>query len=600
MFERLQLGIALYSLKIVFGWYIVAGFTTGFTAMYALDHQSKENEIRAALWGSVTLLGCVVPVCWMLFNFFYAEKHGFSISWWYLFGWGVLVVVGSAAAFYVQRKWTQKFDLFKHRLTLGTLAERDKKTDVRKIREVLPQPIKYNPVEYFDMKKGMFLGLDERRMPIYWPADLPLPHTAIIGKSGSGKGVAAQNIIAQAAQFKHAVIVLDPKNDEWMPHVLYAACKAAGIPYAFVDLRPAAPPQINLFRGADRHQLDELMQAGFSLAEKGDNADFYRLKDRQACAWLAARIKAGDTPASLYEEHGAHLEKTAEGFAGYLREMADIAAVNATEGLDLANVVAHGGIVYVVGSMRNEKVKRLQRMMVIRAIQLAEERDRLGEKLRPVGILMDEFIYHISRAALEALGAARDKGVYCLLAFQGIADLARCPSDLSPEAVQGAVIENTQIKLVYQLQDPTTAEFFAAMTGKIQVDDETRKVEKNIALVETMETERSIRQTERCLIDETMMTTLYKNLGAIIGLQDADPSRLKGEFIMVNSIKVKKDRDAITPKAWPGAQLKEFNPAEIPALPVSPQPANMPPPVDFSLPAIPGEEAAVTNNKDES
>ncbi|GEM_PF-1094274 len=582
MFDTFKAGAALYTYKAVYDWYLVAGLIAGFAAMHAFDQHKKENDVAATVWGSVTLLGCAVPLCWFIFNAAFASQIGRLMSDYYLYWWAAMVVVGAVASLLFQRKWTQHFDVFKSRFTLRTKLERNKKTDVRTIDKVLPDPIKFKPSKYFDAAQGLFLGLGENSNPLYWPAGRPWVHMAVIGSNGSGKGVQIQCLISQAASQRHAVFVMDPKNDEWMPHCLKAAADAAGIPFHFVDLRPAAPSQINLFRGADRHQLDELMQAGFGLAEKGTDADFYRLKDRQACAWLSARIGPLDTPASLFTEHGAHLEKVAEGFAGYLKEMADIAAVNANEGLDLAKIVEEGGIVYVAGSMRNEKIKRLQRMVVVRAIQLAETRDRLSGTLRPVGIVMDEFIYHISKAALEALGAARDKGVYCVLAFQGIGDLARVPADLSADAVKGAIVENCKIKFVYRLEDPDTALWFAAMTGSIQADDESRKVEKNLVLVETLEGDRTIRQTDRFLIDENMLTNLHEGLGVAIGLKGFVKDCHKGEFISISRMDVAKDRAAITPQEWPGYQFKAFDPKDLPALPTAQSSDAV-----FELPALP-------------
>ncbi|TKF93720.1 TraM recognition domain-containing protein, partial [Vibrio sp. F13] len=108
-----------------------------------------------------------------------------------------------------------------------------------------------------------------------------------------------------------------------------------------------------------------------------------------------------------------------------------------------------------------------------------------------------ELKYHISKAAMEGLGAARDKGIHMLLAHQSVADLRDCPADLNSDAVVGAVVENTKFKLVYKLQDPETAEWVAKMSGTILVDDETRSVETDATLSEIVDTKRTLRQAER-------------------------------------------------------------------------------------------------------
>lgn len=147
-------------------------------------------------------------------------------------------------------------------------------------------------------------------------------------------------------------------------------------------------------------------------------------------------------------------------------------------------------------------------MILIRLFQLAEMRDRVAGKPRPIAIFLDELKYHISKPAMEGLGAARDKGVHMILAHQSISDLRECPADLNADAVVGAVVENTKFKLVYRLQDPDTAKWISEMSGTILVDDETRYVEANKSLSEVMEDKRNIRMAERQYVDTNMLLNL--------------------------------------------------------------------------------------------
>ncbi|MDP2152209.1 MAG: TraM recognition domain-containing protein [Methylotenera sp.] len=150
-------------------------------------------------------------------------------------------------------------------------------------------------------------------------------------------------------------------------------------------------------------------------------------------------------------------------------------------------------------------------------IQLCERRDRTQGKPRPVCAVLDEAKYHISKPFLESLGAARDKGLHVVLAHQSQADLLDCPADLNGQAVLGAVMENCSLKLVYRVEDPKTAEWLARKSGRIQVDDEVRRVSKNAALSEVVDNERQIRQTERFLVDENMILNLHKSQAVVFG-----------------------------------------------------------------------------------
>ncbi len=115
------------------------------------------------------------------------------------------------------------------------------------------------------------------------------------------------------------------------------------------------------------------------------------------------------------------------------------------------------------------------------------------------------------------MGAARDKGVHLVLAHQSLGDLRDCSKDLNPDAVVDAVVENCRIKICYRVMNPATAEWLAAMSGAIQVDDETRKIEKNIAQAETVMGERAIRQAERYYIDVNMLLNLPPSVSVVYG-----------------------------------------------------------------------------------
>ncbi|STT63620.1 MobB protein [Klebsiella pneumoniae] len=99
--------------------------------------------------------------------------------------------------------------------------ERNTRTDVRKVKELLPDPIEYNPLDYIDLKKGVFIGLNKDDQPQYITIkEFKTQHAAIIGTTGSGKGVTATVLLYQAILLGEAVFVEDPKDDEWAPHVL--------------------------------------------------------------------------------------------------------------------------------------------------------------------------------------------------------------------------------------------------------------------------------------------------------------------------------------------------------------------------------------------
>jgi hypothetical protein len=139
---------------------------------------------------------------------------------------------------------------------------------------------------------------------------------------------------------------------------------------------------------------------------------------------------------------------------------------------------------------------------------------------------------------MEALQGARDKGLSVVMAHQSIADLRDCPKDLDPESVVGGVMENGKLKVLYQVQDPDTAEWLAKKSGTTLVDDEVRSVRKNLALSEVVSGERSIRQAETYAVDTNQMLNLPKQVAVVFGLS-------KTEFVQTAAVRVTKDPEAL-------------------------------------------------------
>nr|WP_012219808.1 TraM recognition domain-containing protein [Vibrio sp. 23023]ABX76995.1 Mobilization protein TriK [Vibrio sp. 23023] len=456
-------------------------------------------------------------------------------------------IAGIVSHIYLRRTYAPILNRLKLRLTKRTEAARDERTDIRTLKEYLPSGINYDPEDYIDLDKGVFVGLNVDHQPQYIPLEkIRKQHAGINGTTGAGKGVITGLVLYQLILADEGVFALDPKDDEWAPHLLRYACEKAGKPFHLINLNKETP-QLDLLAGTTPAQIEELLVAGFSFAEKGDLADFYRIDDRKAAreAPRKASEEERQTIAGLFQsDYVQGIADTIKAFYGKMEEMSLIPAINAPNGLNLNRVFEEGGCCYIIGSMRNSKILITQKMILIRLLQLAETRDRIHGAPRPIAIFLDELKYHISKPAMEGLGAARDKGVHMFLAYQAVGDLRDCPADLNGDAVVGAVVENTKIKFVYRLQDPDTAEWVAKMTGKILIDDESRYVETNSTLSEVVEGKRNIKQTERYLVDTNMWLSLPDGVGYIF-TTDSIP-----KLSLISPIKVQKQPlELFTPSA---------------------------------------------------
>jgi hypothetical protein len=446
----------------------------------------------------------------------------------------------------------QKAEQLKKLITRTSSLERNKKTDIRNIDAFLPSDKqRFEPLSYINYEKGFFIGLSEEKSPIYIKkGDWETAHILLTGRTRSGKGIGAQIIGAQSIQKKELFVVLDPKLDNYMPHIYNKICDESNQPYHFLDLRQSAHPQINLFDGCSEELIENMLIGAFSLTEKGTDADHYRIGDRKAARQTARYMvqHPGVTPREVLTVFAEEWKENAAGFAAALEEMAELPAVNRRSGgINIVNLERTGGCLYVVGDMMNTRVIRMQRMILIRLMMLAKNRDQMEEQ-RIIRVFADEFRVHISRPFIVSLGASAGWRLLSILAFQSFEDLRDCPADLDAEMVKGAVIENCAIQLSYRIKDPITAELLARSTGTILVDTETREVEKNVLLTETVG-DRRISQSERYLVDVNMITSLpvpdqeQKTIGCgvLVGAGKL------AQFCFTSPIMVERNKAAITP-----------------------------------------------------
>lgn len=521
----------------------------------ALSVDESRKTLRAILFSAFVL--SLMPVAAVILAPTWAENLDVPLEFFVvdLLFYPVAVAASWYGAWWILRHGVHKWE----RLAVGwkkaSTLERNRRTDVREMGKFLPKAEEnFDPLLYINEKKGIFVGLNEDRQPFYIDyEDWRISHVLLTGRTRAGKGVSAQTILWQAVQRKEFCIVLDPKSDAFMPHVYKAACDKSGQPWVFLDLRSGAHPQINMIEGCDEETIENMLIGAFSLSEKGDAADFYRLGDREAALQVArhvsSRVKAGQpcpTPAEVYAMFGEGWKDNAAGFSAAMREMAELQSVNrASGGVDIEALERSGGMLYVVGDMGNTRIVRMQRMLLIRLMMLAKKRDYITQDPRTITVFADEFKVHISKPFMTSLGASAGWGLHCILAFQSLQDLADCPADLDKDAVRGGVMENCALQLSYRIKDPETAEWLARSTGKILVDDESRKITKNLAQAETFDDERTVRLAERYFVDENMMLNMPKGCGVLSGASTLPA------FCYTSPIKVQRDLIAVTPTILP-------------------------------------------------
>jgi len=112
-----------------------------------------------------------------------------------------------------------------------------KKSDITTVETVTGGS--FDPSSHWKPDAGVFLGRQsDDAQPVYIPNELYLErHMQIIGPTGSGKGVLLGNLAAQAIHAGRGLVVIDPKRDKYMGHILADACRKAGRKLHIVDLQ---------------------------------------------------------------------------------------------------------------------------------------------------------------------------------------------------------------------------------------------------------------------------------------------------------------------------------------------------------------------------
>ena len=471
--------------------------------IFKIKHESG-FLIRSGLMSLMSF--AMIPVAIYL-----AENMNLSF---YVVAWGACFFAGLFFATYGARMLQAKFSLFFSRFTVKNKIRKGSKTDIRYMDKELPNLPDYNPHKFINLKKGVFIGLDEMVKPIYLLLDdWYKRHFLIVGATRAGKGVAMQSLGVQSLMLGETVVFLDPKGDQYMPHILKAQCDKQGVPYHYIDLTKDEP-QINLIADFSTRDLKNCLVEAFSQREMGSESDVYRKNEQEFLENLANFIveqnQAANTKSLAELCNDYEISRYADNYKSSvsdLNKLTRIAAINAANASSLAALIEQGGCIYIVGDLLDETMKKIQRFIFCRVVQLARNYESQNAP-RQITVFADELVAHISRFVAESYTVSLGWGLKIVSAIQSLKLLKGAPADIDPEFLLGAVFDNSQNKLFYRADDIATADFLSDMTGKIQVEDEQKLVTRNSLNSEKLDRQTRLISSERNLYDRNMILKL--------------------------------------------------------------------------------------------
>ncbi len=282
------------------------------------------------------------------------------------------------------------------------------------------------------------------------------------------------------------------------------------------------------------------MVEAFSQREMGSESDVYRKNEQEFLENLAKFIceqnqglnQEAKSLADICKDYD--IERYADKYKSSvsdLNKLLNVPAINATNGKSLSELLAGGGCIYIVGDLLDETMKKIQRFIFCRIVQLARNHanevsdsvlvgsisrnannsninDKNHNEEKNITVFADELVAHICRFVAESYTVTLGWNLKIVSAIQDLKLLRGAPADLDPEFLKGAVFGNSQNKLFYRADDIDTADFLSDMTGKIQIEEEQKLVTRNSLNSEKLDKQTRLIQSERNYFDRNMILNL--------------------------------------------------------------------------------------------
>ena len=340
----------------------------------------------------------------------------------------------------------------------------DRESDIREEKKNIKMKT-FNPADFYK-KDNIFIALDESDNPLYVPLDTwRKTNMQIIGPTRYGKGVAIGVISDQVIKQGDSLIYIDPKNDEFLPQIMYQSALELNRPFLYLTLHDDGIGSYSPFKGGTERDALSRLTSAFSLESTGNPAtDYYKSVEM---SFLTEAFKKGRSIKSLIEQLKGN-EKTSRTNAemSAWNEVNSLCPSKKTSSFNIENALLSGAIVYVQGKLDDSVVKTATKVFIREIIQ--ESKRLVKTRTNHLTVIVDEVSFLVSKTLAEALSTTLADNVNFVLAYQSIDDLLNLDdATVNPRYINQNINVNSQLKLVYGGKDFATAEWVANMSGTI-------------------------------------------------------------------------------------------------------------------------------------
>lgn len=386
---------------------------------------------------------------------------------------------------------------------------------------------KYLPVKYFKNNQT-FIGKDiDTNKPVYIDDGeifrKELPHFAIVGASGKGKGSFSQTFLSQMILKGYPAIVFDPNDDTHLMKNLNFHANKVGRKFRLINFKDYLVSQIDILQKCSAYEFEELMGNMFPYLEyKDSDGNYYNQYSRDVIQKYYIKELNGaecmhDLHQKVFDKYGEDALKNPNGelpqFVSEFLSLSNRPLVKVRNSISIKESIEAGDVVYISCPRLNKRTELavLCKAFMMRIVQILQNRD---ENSKHVFMFIDEFPSFANLLVKESIEQLRKKACTMLVNLTSFESLDGIRSDVDGGSVKTAIITNS-IKLIYQQPNVKISRSISDMTGTKIVYKENKIIKRNSAMKEIEEAY----ETTKIPVEVNVFSpTLIENLPSNVAL----------------------------------------------------------------------------------
>lgn len=381
--------------------------------------------------------------------------------------------------------------------------------------ELFHQAVAFDPLKYLQNNK-YFLGLDHQtQKPLYNQESI---HTQIVAPTRSGKGVFMGIKTVEVLKEKRGLIIVDPKEDDFLPQIIIEELTRQNRPQDFYVLNwpndfgytvfssfdsieeatKKMTIMLNLiendselgashYRKSERIMLSKVMYVFFNanklldlnfertlaslsqflryiIADLNATFDFQKEQEKSKpnidkLQKLSKRYFESDLFAKLDLKYSQI--STLESLQFSISEFENVAIHNK---FNLADALTNGKILYIKSDMLDETALKFLKLVITDIIQQSK---RLKTQTNCL-VVLDELSFYPTQILSAGLATAAGFGVKFILSYQSEAQMR-------DENLRVAIKDNCQTKIYYKTSDDKTLKYIELLSGLELVSQVSKK-----------------------------------------------------------------------------------------------------------------------------